>query len=402
VLDKTLIGLGKWAAREEWASCFSDIFELHVAEICDRADMDFDEVAEVVGEDDARLVWQCAFEDFLARPFEPDGRNVVDDYLKRRGWKESATHKRRIEALQKAVMSLYLVEKVVPGQSLAVRDLIRGGEVISVSDAAATRELEIGDRIGARVLVLPDRNVLSAGWLAFGKEVADGFATRLKPGMKRVRSEFRKVIREKDIDLGGRSSNDASDFVFLLQAAPAFSLLWLSHRIAEELQESIPAILAEVGDDVALCRLYFPFRPETSPAALRERLDRYDEFRADGVDLWNWVDTAHDSSAQEEDLHDLFQLRLDDGTPVLGNLELFAKELKLTTMSRNAAEQGRTIIRDLAGDLLEQPTTTIETLDDPDIENAPLQGTLDLRLPAKSGRASRQARQRRVASSRRS
>src|SRR3546814_10759833 len=39
----------------------------------------------------------CAFEDLLTQEFEPDGLNIVDDYLKRRGWNEKAPHKRSEE-----------------------------------------------------------------------------------------------------------------------------------------------------------------------------------------------------------------------------------------------------------------------------------------------------------------
>jgi hypothetical protein len=49
----------------------------------------------------------CAVEDFLTRSHDKDGRNVVDDYLKRRGWKESVTNKRYMQALRDSKMSLY-------------------------------------------------------------------------------------------------------------------------------------------------------------------------------------------------------------------------------------------------------------------------------------------------------
>ena len=70
-------------------------------------------------------LWGCAFEDFLTRDLEPDGRNLVEDYLKRRGWKETAQTKAYMKELRTSVMSLYEVSEIVPGQSLRARDLIR-------------------------------------------------------------------------------------------------------------------------------------------------------------------------------------------------------------------------------------------------------------------------------------
>ena len=45
-------------------------------------------------------VWGCAFEDFPTQSVEPDGRNIVEDYLKCRGWKQTAGNWRYIEALR--------------------------------------------------------------------------------------------------------------------------------------------------------------------------------------------------------------------------------------------------------------------------------------------------------------
>jgi len=57
-------------------------------------------------------VWGCAFEDFLTRELN-DGRNIVDDYLKRRGWKESASARAYMSALRTSVVSLYEVSDIV-------------------------------------------------------------------------------------------------------------------------------------------------------------------------------------------------------------------------------------------------------------------------------------------------
>ena len=53
--------------------------------------------------------------------FEPDGQNVIDDYLKRRGWRESVPAKRYLQAHKKSVMSLYEVTETRPGRCLSSR-----------------------------------------------------------------------------------------------------------------------------------------------------------------------------------------------------------------------------------------------------------------------------------------
>src|SRR6516164_147635 len=81
------------------------------------------EITSILGEDwFMSTVWACAFENFLTRDFE-DGSNVVDDYLKRRGWKEGASTRAYMAALRTSVMSLYEVSDIVRDTSFRARDL---------------------------------------------------------------------------------------------------------------------------------------------------------------------------------------------------------------------------------------------------------------------------------------
>src|ERR1700757_1335896 len=74
----------------------------------------FNEIGEVLDDQWATTLWGCAFEDFLTRAIGVHGSNVVDVYLKRRGWKEGAQAKAYMKALRNSVMSLYEVSGIVP------------------------------------------------------------------------------------------------------------------------------------------------------------------------------------------------------------------------------------------------------------------------------------------------
>lgn len=118
-------------------------------------------------------LWGCAFEDLLTREFEPDGANIADAYLKRRGWKETPGSRAYIRALRKSLMSLYEVSEVTPGRSFLARDLIRGGEPILVSEKSATQMLKTWDRIAARIVPIGGKRILAGGLLPFTMEAAD-------------------------------------------------------------------------------------------------------------------------------------------------------------------------------------------------------------------------------------
>ncbi|GBR06822.1 hypothetical protein AOE01nite_33570 [Acetobacter oeni] len=83
----------------------------------------------------------CAFEDFLGQDWDND-RNIVDVYLKRRGWKEGPRNSAYMRALRASVMSLYEVSDIRPGQSFMARGLLRGGEPVLVHEGTAIRTLE--------------------------------------------------------------------------------------------------------------------------------------------------------------------------------------------------------------------------------------------------------------------
>ncbi len=138
----SLSGLMKWLAKEPWRGAFLDVLDRHVGRALDEHDIsDFDELGGLIGLDWAMTLWGCAFEDFLTKDVEGAG-NIVDDYLKRRGWKESARNKAYMAGLRGSMMSLYEVSDIQPGRSFLARDLIHGGESVRVSERTATKTLK--------------------------------------------------------------------------------------------------------------------------------------------------------------------------------------------------------------------------------------------------------------------
>ena len=85
------------------------------------------------GIDAATVVSNANFEDLVATDLA-DGRNIANDYLCRRGWKESASTREYIAGLRRSVISLYEVSGLVPGHSMQLRDLVRSGEPVRVSE----------------------------------------------------------------------------------------------------------------------------------------------------------------------------------------------------------------------------------------------------------------------------
>ena len=137
-----LAGVMAFLSREAWQVPFAGVLDEHLGPALDAFELGLDELDDVLGETWLPILWGCAFEDFLPRRLPPDGANLAEDYLRRRGYRETARTKAYIRALQNSVMSLYEVSEIEPGRSLLARDLIRCGVApIRVREGTATRTL---------------------------------------------------------------------------------------------------------------------------------------------------------------------------------------------------------------------------------------------------------------------
>ena len=125
-----LTGLIKFLARDDWKSSFEAVMGEHFGPAMQAFDIEYEAIGAALGGGWDTTLWGVAFEDFLGRQFEPNGRNFVDEYLRRRGWNESAPTKTYMRGLRDSIMSLYEASAIVPGRTFLARDLVRGGEPV--------------------------------------------------------------------------------------------------------------------------------------------------------------------------------------------------------------------------------------------------------------------------------
>jgi hypothetical protein len=195
----------------------------------------------------------CAFEDFLTRDFE-DGSNIVDDYLKRRGWKESASTRAYMAALRTSVMSLYEVSDIVRDTSFRARDLVRGGEPVLISERSATRSLKQWDRIATRVVQVGSQTQISGAVLPFDRDTSEELLKLLRKIAKRAEKE-----KQKFTSLVGRGFDSPaiakgfSETAVLHAVTPTITTVWLIDTIDSALGPQIPEVRNTEGDELLFC-----------------------------------------------------------------------------------------------------------------------------------------------------
>ena len=223
-------------------------YDDHLLPACDQTDLDVDDVISILGENwFMSTVWGCAFEDFLTREFE-DGSNIVDEYLKRRGWKESASTRAYMAALRTSVMSLYVTD-IVRDTSFRARDLLRGSEPVLISERSATRSFKQWDRIATRVVQVGSQTQISGAVLPFDRDTSEELLKLLGKIGKRAEKE-----KQKFADLVGRGVDDTA-------IANAFSETAVLHAVTIDraLGPQIPEVCNAEGDELLFCTAYYQF-----------------------------------------------------------------------------------------------------------------------------------------------
>jgi hypothetical protein len=358
-----LQGLMKWSTRDPWRDRFEQILQDHLLTACEETGSTTDNVVSIMGEElFMSTVWACAFEDFLTREFE-DGANAVDEYLKRRGWKEPAPVRAYLAALRNSTMSLYEVSGILPGESFRARDLARGGEPVLISERSASLSLKPWDRIAARVVQVGLTMQIGGGVLLLEMGAAETCTEALQELRKRSKPKQRKSSKATRQVLGDAAAAELVSTETLRAVSPMFTTFWLIDFIERAGGPELPDLRNVDGDELLHCEARYPLAPGSTCDHIQAVLDARREFRRADATFWNWVrlekSAAHASSPESL----TFETTLDDGALVLGGIELQADALVLATNSQRRCDLGCTLLSGILGECVLQPSLKTETVD---------------------------------------
>lgn len=346
----------KWLARDDWRDAFAEVLDQHLGRACNDAGIDVDDISWVLEDGLYNMLWGCVFEDFLTRVSE-GGANIVDAYLERRGWTESASSRAYMEALRSSVMSLYEASEIVPGQSVKARDLLRGGEPILVGERTATRTLKPWDRVGARIVKVGPTFSFSGAMLLFRHETSEELLVMLKRAFAKAERERRSPAKTAGPDGAIRSSLDPASV--LGPAAPLFSTVWLRDALDRVLNRRLPKIQNTDGDEFLFCTVRWPVRRDVRPSDIENALDCLAELRKESATFWNWTrPSAADRPGGRRGRHTQARtdgVILDDGSTVLGSVKLRSKTVLLEANSLARAERGKALLSSTLASMVGTP-----------------------------------------------
>lgn len=322
-MTHSLSGLMKWCEREEWREPLREMMALHLGEACAQAGIAIVDLPGVIGDDHLGVLWGCVFEDLLTRELE-DGKNIVDDYVKRRGWNESVANKRYMASLRSSVLSLYEVSDIVRDEGFLARDLMRGGEPLRVTEKSATHSLRQWDRIAARIVKIGPAFEMSGGALPFHHNLSESLLEAVRQTAKTARVK---------LDTEG-----------LRTTAFVFTGMWLNDVLDRTLHPKLPELCNSDGDDIVWTTAHYRLVPTATAEAIRHALAAIPSLRPEGERFWNWVEVKRRRGKKPPTDKQRFTTELDNGSVILGTLELRGKTLTLEANSTRRAERGRALI----------------------------------------------------------
>lgn len=363
--DKASGNLIRWSTRDDWIPMLEQIFAEHFDNVCGDFDMTAQEIADSLG-DAFTMIYGWIIEDFFTTKFD-EGHNVIDDFLKRRGWREKVPAKRYLRALRDSAFSFYEVLDVDPGHSITVRDLISGGDGVCVNEISGSQSVHRWDRLAARIVTVNDRIYFTGSLLPFNHEAANELLDTIDDAAKALKKDLLRAAK----DAGEKADPKAADLKkFILETNPQLiSRIWLTETL-ERMAAPRPEFRNTDGHDLAFSEVRFPIKG--APAEIATALDEIEAFEADDPGRWSWTWHGKKSSAKPKFHEDALTIVTDDGsgTPVLGGIEIKDDMVVLNANSRERAELGRDIVFSRLEGLLGPPLMSLQAteqlLDDHD------------------------------------
>ena len=357
--DKAIHNIMGWADRPEWLEQRSALLDAHLAPVCEQFGISREDLGQQIQDYDfGGMMFGIMFEDLLCRRLPPDDKNIVDEYLERRGWRESVPGRRYLQQLRDSALSLYEVVEVSPGDHCDVRDLVRGGKTIRVYEHAGTQNLFKWDRIAARVLKANRKYIFSGGILPFPPEAAQRLLKALAESRKQYDQEYLQVADQESVP-GTLSSKDR-DNRFLQDACPSFTAVWLIHTL-EMLHAPRPEIINRDGEALMLTETRFPFLAEKLED-IAECLDADPAWEREHPRAYTWIWLPEPDTHRETPQRGLALETLRDGQqPLIGSLELTPGVLTLMTNSMERATRGKNTLEMLLHDLIGPGLSTLQT-----------------------------------------
>ncbi len=197
---------------------------------------------------------------------------------------------------------------------------------------------------------------MAGGALPFDYEASEAVLVALRRAGKKAHAEADKLAHKLGHGVDGVLIAEAlSDTEVLRASAFLFTNIWLDNLLQRTLNPTLPRMCNTDGDELVFTTVSYPLKPEASADAIRLALAAIPAFRPESETFWNWIGPKEPGSKKRRADSQTFITTLDDGSVVLGTVELKDKMLVLEANSQQRAERGRALTEPLIRSLIGVP-----------------------------------------------
>ena len=198
----------------------------------------------------------------------------------------------------------------------------------------------------------------TGGILPFPREASQSLLSVLTESRKQFNKELSRAAGKKAA--AKILPSESLDELFLQDAAPAFTSIWLTHTL-ERLHAPPPELVNRDGEALLFTETRFPFLAEQLEE-IAQRLDTAPEWEHDNPDEHTWIwlpqPDAIGNKLQRGMAVDTFQ---NGQRPISGTLELKSGVLTLATNSMQRAERGAAVLESLLHGLVGPALSKLQT-----------------------------------------
>ena len=333
MLGASIENLIRYSKRPEWAGELNLVFDEFAGPACREANIELADIGRVLGAHSGMNLWGAAFEELTTRK-SLLGRNMVDDYLRKRGFDERVQNKRYMTAMRGSVLSLYEASAVEDGVSCLVRDLIRGGEPVRVYEKSGTMGLKPWTLLAARVVEVNGTLHFTGAIFVVERDVADAIIAHFGVG------------------------KDAT------AAAPYIVGAWLRHALRRALNPEPIRLFNTDGDLLVQCRSEYPYKTGKTRDDVRAKLALDTNFEQTSIDQFERLQdnaSLHGADPREpvpEGTRAMIMSSTNGaGQGEIAVIMLNTRVLVLTTNSRERHVMTAEMLTTCLGPLIGQPKT---------------------------------------------
>ena len=347
-IDKAIANLMKYSEQEPWSERQQQFYGEMLIDAAARVGVPVDEFGQTMEDQGFMdMIFGYLFELFATRCWDNDDFCLIEDYVKRRGWRETSYAKRYLVALSKSEIELWEVVTVNAGHWVDVRPFGSTSKVIRVFERAGSQNLKRWDCLAARVISLDGKLGFGGGILSFSPDQAlevpaliERACQRVIESLKEMRSEDAQLQwPDEDIEKIARTAADEQlpDILFSLWTCQTYLAL----------TRPMPTLLNREGHLLQWSKVKFPIEI-ANKGEIERRLHAaaHLDFNRDAKD-WIWLSCEKDN------------IEISEAT-ILGHLSLTDHQLIATVNSVERADAVKGYLTALLGTLMGTPLAVHE------------------------------------------